>query len=502
MLKKIPLYPFLFAVFAVISLAAVNIGQIFIGETTRPLAFSLSLAGILFWIFLRLTRDSHRAALTSASLLFLFFTYGQVYAALEGRLFLNVSLFRHRMLFPLFCIIGLAAAIWIPRKIKRPESFAYSLNLVSIFLLIYPSLTIAANLTQQTIADESALNETTIVNGAANSSAPDVYYIILDGYGRQDVLLNEYGFDNSEFINALRSRGFYVAECSQSNYAHTLYSLASSLNYDYLDPLGATNDAERISLLKHSAVRESFEQQGYRIVAFPTGWSMTEWTDADLYPDYGKSFTTLSEFETLFLDTTMLRVWTDYDRLTSKTTPYSQARRLRVLSMIQTLKEIPTREGKYFVFAHFVIPHPPFSFGADGEWLNFNADTATREQFVDAYINQVIYINREILQVIDALQRESDVPPVIIVQGDHGPPPDLTNDPSVRMPILNAYYLPGVEAAEALYPTVSPVNSFRVVLNRYFESSLPLLEDRSYFAPNQDRQRLTLFPNNCVSSDN
>ncbi|MCC6298880.1 MAG: sulfatase-like hydrolase/transferase [Anaerolineales bacterium] len=497
MLKKIPLYPFLFAAFSVISLAATNIGQIFLGETTRPLALSLFLAGILFWISHRLLRNPHLSAGTSASLLFLFFAYGQFYSAFEGRTLFGLAIFRHRILFPLFLLIGLLAVTWIVRRVKRPESFTYPLNLISIFLLIYPSFVILSNLAQQTFSDSSLPNNSAVANASADASTPDVYYIILDGYGRQDVLQREYRFDNSEFIEALQARGFYVAECSQSNYAHTLFSLSSSLNYDYLDALGATDDAERISLLKHGAVRAAFEARGYSIVAFPTGWSMTEWTDADVYPDYGKSFTTLTEFETLFLDTTMLRVWTDYDRLTSKTTPYSQARRLRVLSMIQTLKEIPTWEGKYFVFAHFVIPHPPFSFGADGEWLEFNADTASHEQFVEAYLNQVAYINREILQVIDALQSESDTPPIIIVQGDHGPPPDLTNDPSVRMPILNAYYLPGVGAAEALYPAVSPVNSFRVVLNRYFESNLPLLEDRSYFAPNQDHERLTLVPNSC-----
>ncbi|HQX15210.1 MAG TPA: sulfatase-like hydrolase/transferase [Anaerolineales bacterium] len=495
MLKKYPLYPILFALFSVLSLTAHNIGQIFIGEMMRPLAFSLALAGILFWILHRLLRNSHCAALASASLLFLFFSYGQVYSAFEGQTILGVGLFRHRILFPAFCILGAFLVFWIVRKIKQTSSLTYSLNLVSIFLLIYPLFTISSTILRQSASTASSINSSAITT--TNSNSPDVYYIILDGYGRQDVLQREYGFDNTEFIHALRARGFYVADCSESNYAHTLYSLASSLNYDYLDTLGATDDAERISLLKHSAIRAAFEERGYSIVAFPTGWSMTEWTDADIYPDYGKSFTTLTEFETLFLDTTMLRVWTDYDRLTSKTTPYSQARRLRVLSMIQTLKEIPSREEKYFVFAHFVIPHPPFSFGADGAWLEINSNTASHEEIANAYINQIIYINREILQVIDTLQRESDAQPVIIVQGDHGPPPDLTNDPAARMPILNAYYLPDIEAAEALYPTITPVNSFRVVLNRYFESNLPLLADESYFAPNQDHDRLTPFPNMC-----
>ncbi len=497
MFKKFPLYPLLFAVFSVVSLTATNIGQIFIGEAMRPLLFSLALAGILFWVLHRILRNVHRAALVSLALLFLFFTYGQLYSAFEGRLILGVSLFRHRTLFPLFVLLGIGGAVWILQRIKHAETSTQWLNLVSIFLLIYPSLTISSNLIQQLIADASAKNSSEATNPGATAQLPDVYYIILDGYGRQDVLQNEYGFDNSEFVEALQARGFYVAECSQSNYGHTIYSLPSSLNYDYLDSLGSTDDAERISLLKHGAVREAFEGQGYQIVAFPTGWSMTEWTDADLYPEYGRSFTTLTEFETLFLDTTLLRVWTDYDRQTSTTTAYSEARRLRVFSMIETLKELPSREGNYFVFAHFVIPHPPFSFGANGEWLDFNADTATHEQFVDAYLNQVTYINREILGVIDILQRESAVPPVIIVQGDHGPPPDLTNDPAIRMPILNAYSLPGVDVAEALYPTITPVNSFRVVLNRYLGFSLPLLADKSYFAPNQDHDRLGLYPNRC-----
>ena len=39
-------------------------------------------------------------------------------------------------------------------------------------------------------------------------NAPDIYYLVLDGYGRSNVLLSDYGFDNSEMIAALRDRGF------------------------------------------------------------------------------------------------------------------------------------------------------------------------------------------------------------------------------------------------------------------------------------------------------
>jgi len=495
--RKHPIYLILFAFFPILSLTASNIGQIFIGEVWRPLLFSLLLAFIVYELINLSIHNTPRAALIAVILLFLFFSYGQIYSAFEGTEVFGIGLFRHRVLLPLFMVLGLLIVFWVVRAIKSADRFTYPLNLLSIFLLIYPVFTITANLVQQSISDSTSRKTDVVAGNEASVNKPDVYYIILDGYGRQDVLQKEFGFDNIEFIEGLRTRGFYVAECSQSNYAHTLYSLPSSLNYDYLDSLGATNDAVRMSLLKHGSVRSAFESLGYTIVAFPTGWSMTEWTDADIYADYGKTFTTLTEFETLFLDTTMLRVWTDYDRLNSQTTPFSNARRLRVLSMIETLKELPAREGSYFVFAHFVIPHPPYSFGANGEWLEINADTASYEEISRAYISQVEFISGEILHVVDSIQAESDAPPVIIIQGDHGPPPDLTNDPAVRMPILNAYYLPGDDSESALYPAISPVNSFRVVLNRYFESNLPLLEDKSFFAPNQDHERLGLVPNSC-----
>ena len=68
-----------------------------------------------------------------------------------------------------------------------------------------------------------------------NNSLPDVYFIVLDGYARADVLQNDLNLDNSPFLDALRKRQFYVADCSMSNYAQTEQSFASSLNMMYLD---------------------------------------------------------------------------------------------------------------------------------------------------------------------------------------------------------------------------------------------------------------------------
>jgi hypothetical protein len=74
---------------------------------------------------------------------------------------------------------------------------------------------------------------------SSQEATPDIYYIILDGYGRADMLQALYGFDNSMFVNALEQRGFVVASESQSNYHRTLLSLSSSLNMQYLDRMSS-----------------------------------------------------------------------------------------------------------------------------------------------------------------------------------------------------------------------------------------------------------------------
>jgi hypothetical protein len=65
---------------------------------------------------------------------------------------------------------------------------------------------------------------------------PDVYFLVVDGYARQDTLSKVYGLDNSPFLGFLRDHGFYVADAARSNYAQTGLSFSSSLNMNYLDP--------------------------------------------------------------------------------------------------------------------------------------------------------------------------------------------------------------------------------------------------------------------------
>ena len=496
MLSKFPLYPILFAIFPVLSLAAHNIDEISLDAIFRPLLVSLLISAALFGIAKLMFRDRDRAALAALIILFFFFIYGQIYNVLEDVTFADISFFRHRTLMPLFGVLLVLSLLFVPRFILRSKPSPYWLNLFSIVLLMYPTYQIASSVLRQWSAERAVISSSGEIS--PTTDPPDIYYIILDAYGREDVLWDLLGYDNSDFLNALRQRGFYIADCSQANYGYTEFSLTSSLNYDYLDPEVSHSRAERIALLKHSAIRSFLDSNGYEVVAFPTGWAFTEWKDADLYLDYEQPVTALSEFESLILDTTVLRAVSDFRSSTQVNASHKDLRRLRVFSLLDHIKTLPERDGNLFVFAHIVVPHLPYTFAPNGEVPAFQGKDATHEKIAAAYVDQVRFVNKETLEVIDTLIQKSEIPPLIIVQGDHGPLPDLTKEASQRLPILNAYSLPGIQMEKILYSSISPVNSFRVVLNSYFGQDLPLLEDVSYFGPEEDRNANQVVPNTCT----
>lgn len=194
----------------------------------------------------------------------------------------------------------------------------------------------------------------------------------------------------------------------------------------------------------------------------------------------------ITEFDVVVLLSTYARILYDFgilDLTDIHAEHYRQRTRL-VLNSFDELLNIPSPK---FVFIHIIAPHPPFGLDEDG-----NNVVPNQIDDLTGYQNQAKFISKAILPQLQKLINESDKPPVIILQGDHG---RLGSDPEDIMTILNAYYLPG--QADQLYPSISPVNSFRVVLNSYFGTNFPLLEDVSYYSSTSGNYDFTVVPNNC-----
>jgi hypothetical protein len=293
-----------------------------------------------------------------------------------------------------------------------------------------------------------------------------------------------------------------VANCSQSNYAYTEPSLASSLNINYLDSLGAANNTTADPLINNNSVRQFLESHGYKTVAFETGFAWSQWEDADVYYKYVPPWFLLKGVEVLFLQTTAFRILMDkyyQDSSPSKNVIAHD----RTIDNLNNLKQVPDKvKGPKFIFAHLIIPHPPFIYSPNGDYVAEGPlmrreiyDLTTPGNDKPGYFNSISFINSAILKIVDNILAESKIPPVIIIQGDHGA--FRFNSPDQRMSILNAYYFPDAGARAVLYPSITPVNTFRIILDSYFKQTYPLLPDVSWYSPTTARWTFENVPNQC-----
>jgi hypothetical protein len=203
----------------------------------------------------------------------------------------------------------------------------------------------------------------------------------------------------------------------------------------------------------------------------------------------------LNEFEGLLLSSTFAGPAIDAWDLRIPVPSYDLHRQY-ILFSLENLETIARVAGPKFVFAHIMAPHPPFVLDEVGNPVQsqrpFNTGDASgfmgaHEEYIIGYSKEVSYLNQRLIRVIESILAQSSQPPVIIIQGDHGPGSYFNMiEPSntclkERYSILNAYFFPDQDY-HRLYPTITPVNSFRVVFNQYFDTNLEILEDKSYYA--------------------
>jgi hypothetical protein len=496
---NIPWYPVAISAYPVLALLSANMGQIQLSAGIRSLVVSIVFGGLLYFLTWAFLRQVTRAALLTSLWLALFFSFGHIYIAIDEK-YPDAN-------YTLWLVIGwivlfVAVLVWVLRSNSTFAGATSTVNTIALALLVMSVGQIMLEGEPRGVSALGADNAPIQNDLILPQNPPDVYYIILDSYARDDFLQSVYGYDNTEFITALKDRGFYIGACSQSNYVRTEISLASSLNMMYLqeldDEFKPESTARRTlwNSLKHSAVRHNFEIMGYETINFATGFAWNELEDADHFITPPPFTSGLTEFEGLFLRTTLAKYaqdwgWVDPDAV------MGQSFRDRFNNVFDSMDEVANMQGPQFSYIHLISPHPPFVFDAEGN-PNYPPDfwNEQREYPYDdyqrGYVGQLTFLNKKMLDAVDTILAESETPPIIVIQGDHGAwmqPKDR------RMWIFNAYYLPGHE--DELYPTISPVNTFRLIFNAYFGGDYEMLEDVSYFSPVPNLYDFTEMPNNC-----
>ncbi len=503
-LERMPIHTLLFAAYSVLALYARNITEVSGQVIIRPLLVSVTAAIAILLTTYIFQKDWQAAAIASSLILILIFSYGHLYQFLEQTPLLGVNFGRHRLLTPVYGVF-LGLGLWLTQtKLKHLGPANRMLNISALVLLIFPLFTITDHWERVSTGIRKSAEQisgSNVLSGKISDDSPDIYYIILDSYSRADVLHSDFQFDNSAFLEELQSMGFYVAECSRSNYRSTQGSLTSALNMAYLPELERElaaldlDSSELWILLKQSAVRKQLESIGYETVAFDSGFEWSRMSDASVYLDPTRDpyrIQQLEPFEALWIQTTAGLILTDIEfrRFTTRNEgisslienvkfPY-QDHTNRQLFILDQLPSIAAFQGPKFVFVHLLTPHIPHVFGPGGEILTDpgfysgkHGAPINAEYTRKGYTGEIQFINQQMVEISKTIISNSDRPPIIIIQGDHGV------NKANRFPILNAYYLPNDGGAN-LYPTVSPVNTFRIIFDLYFGTDYGLLPDQSF----------------------
>ncbi len=501
MKSRLVVYPFLIAAFPILGLYAQNAREIPPRELALPLAAAVGATSLAWGALRLLLRDAHRAGLIAAMGVAVFATVAAAPGAVaEGLSLLSGLWVGHRYEAWPATVVGLELGLFAglsylaARRLKTPDGWTPALNLFATVLVAFPATSIVR--ARAGVAARPAQAMPTLASLPTTGRRPDIYYIILDGFARGDVLASTFGYDLEPFLRRLEGRGFYVPRRSTANYCQTPLSIASSLNGAYHEPATSETNAGMPPdpvLFRHNAVVASLAPLGYRFVTFSSGFDFTEYPGADVY---------LSPYFHL----------TDFQRMLAEGTPlagllpglidrdsYTMTRE-RTLYLFDHLPDVARIAGPTFTFAHVLSPHPPFTFGPDGEDVSphhkpyFLSDGSVYRgaygdaaSYVGGYRKQVAFLVKRVEATIDRILAESPEPPIIVLQSDHGSGLNLDmesaqrTDHAERMSILNAYYLPG-GGREGLHDRITPVNSFRAVFRNEFGARLDPLPEENYYS--------------------
>jgi hypothetical protein len=502
-----PLHPFLFAAASVLLLLSSNLSQATFAHVSPTMASVLAFALMAYLVSAALLRrfDVRAAVMASVWVIGALF-YAGLFTELNRLLGGDYPLVRSLVVtVPLLLALSVVAAR-MPHALVRTAHLV--LTGIALVMCASPALKAATyewnNRAARTVydAERAAAGFPEIASSGlpAPTSAPppDIYHFVFDRYTSEEILARHFDLDDSATGKFLEARGFRVVRSAYANYHRTAHSLASTFYMDYLDLL---NDPARVAgrnwrplhqMLGDHRVARFLKARGYRFKQYGSWWAGTFRNPvADRNRPHG-----FSEFNMLYLRYTILRPLFQVLPRTSLTMrlDWDNGQCQRVAAQVEEIKSIGDRDYPLYVFSHILVPHGPYNFATDGRCLSGEESDARGER--QGYIDQVVYASRIIQDLVTQLHAENRRPSIIIIQSDEGPFPDRDDsvpwheapveELRIKTGILNAYFFPGGDYSQ-IEEGITPVNSYRALFNTYFGTDLPMLPDRVFVSPDDDR---------------
>lgn len=495
-LVRWPLHPFLLATYPVLFLYSRNLDEARAGDVVRPLVVCLVGAAVVFALLRIATKDSITAAILTSILAVFIFAYGTAMTPLWGRSFAGYVYGRGIILLPLWTF-GFVLLACVAACSRTPHRLLTRfLNTFSVAALAFTGVqalsTALLHYTDRplhTWADAMSLQEKQLfphdrVTDPVPTTRPDVYLIVADMYTRSDILAGEFDYDNSWFEDELRKLGFVIPLRSQSNYTFTYASLASMLNLDYLHNysslLSITAFDKRLmqTMIEDNLLTSVLKGRGYQFVFYPSEFSCTSRNQNADYTVYGSSIN-ISEFERVLINSSIFR--------TILGGPES-IRRNR-LHQFKVLAASGRHEGPKFVLVHIMMPHLPAYFDSTGKPVYWGHDKSAYafDEYKKYYRDQLHFLNTQILECVSGILKDSRIPPIIVLLGDHGfrhavllPDGRISHFPPDKLTGIFTAVLVPPEHRRRVYDSITPVNTIRLALGAILGEQPPLLPDETY----------------------
>jgi len=482
-LERYPLFLVLLPAFVVIHLEKELRGVINYRLVTDKIIIFFMVPMVVYGVFFLIFRSLKKSALMSFAFLVFFYFTGDLKNWLNQK-FPGSIWQSYSFLITVLLVILLLIFIML-RKMSYKISKAFLI--INAALLLF----IIADVTQMLLADQKGKFK--IVTEPGNKyptcdtcTKPDIYYIVFDAYSSSQLLQNLYGYSNLHVVNELKDKNFIIIPNSRSNYNYTAFSVGSTLSMNYIEKVDTINRTldrtylQALKLVYNNRLVPFLRDNGYKVFnhslfnikSFPTTLKdFDPWGIRETFDQYNLLFKITQDIGHMFpgrLKEILVKnpyyVNSPENRNRLDSTVYH--------NLLQSIN-LKTNEPK-FIYAHFLNPHPPFFYDSLGKILT--PDAYGKE----GYIHQVATVNRIIEKLTDSILNNAQRPLVIILQADHG----YSYIPAPKKPEmfsnLNAIYFSNKDYKQ-FHDSVTNVNTFRIILNTFFNTRYELLPDKFYY---------------------
>lgn len=514
-IKSKKIHPFLVGIFPILIIYSQNIGRVEITELFLPVIIIVGLTIGLYYFLKLILKNENKSAIIVTLILIMLFSYGHIYYLLSDVMIDEFDIGQNRYLIPAFGLVLGISIFFIIRARRVFDNATSILNVISIVFIIVAISNVALVGAEITSCDKcsnqeffyeardfSDYFESHEFSISENQELPDVYYLILDEYARNDALIEYHNFSNHELTEFLEKKGFHIAKNSFANYPMSVQSIPAIMNMDYInflaDEIGTEVrnykplNGKNYGLYPNNMVIKNFKEMDYKIITFNTfALHLHENPLADKTFCHRDKFLLDNRLADVLARTSIfgyyIERWAE-----------GELRQATLCAFENFGNAGNVFDEPVFVWAHVMLPHPPWIFGPNGEEITPGKPLLITDnpEFRDSgwepkrqYIQQVQFANKKTIEVVENIL-ENNRNAIIIIQGDHGTAWETNwmepskEDAWQRLRNFDAIYFPDKDKRDLLLDDRTLVNTFRTVFNAYYESNYELLEDKMYWGWN------------------